>query len=229
MSLKPTEIIAAGIGVSARNRPGVTALTTELVAVINRLTMDLFLDAATINPLYVGSMVDMPYSALLGGWARPVEALSVVRLQGVAATLPVSLVGQEVIVVQHDNLQAATLDPSVIELGGVFLPGPAVGSPTGGSLRCIFARRPVLVTLTGPLESQTIDFAVPREMESYYVAGMAEYLAMKDQRMDEIAPMQMVRSDGRAQWAKLLGAATPALRRTHAPRVATTPATVPAS
>ena len=227
MTLIASDLIAAGIGTSARNRSGILADSqSELLAVLNRLVMDLFFDASVINPFFIGSVETVAYDATAGGWPRPARALSVVRLEATATTQPGLGDGVEVIVIQPDNRDAGQYEPHVLELGGVFLASGVASSPTGGPLRFYFARRPVPLTLNGGL-SQTIDPLVPDDLEAYFVNGVGAYLALKDQRADEVPVLQGQRDAARALWSQMVGAATPALRRTFTPRSALNTGTEP--
>ncbi len=228
MPLIANDLITAGIGTSARNRSGILAdAQGELLGVLNRLTIDLFLDAAVLNPFYIGTLETVPFTNAAGGWVRPTRALSIVRVEAIgSATLPGFDDGAEVLVIQPDDREAGTYEPSIVELGGVFVPSSLPLGPTGGPLRMYYARRPVLLQVGGAL-SQTVDPIVPDDMEGYFVHGVGAYLAMKDQRADEVAAFAASRDAARAQWSQMVGSATPAIRRTWQPRSAISPATEP--
>lgn len=227
MTLIASDLIAAGIGTSARNRSGILADSqSELLAVLNRLVMDLFFDASVINPFFIGSTETVAYDATAGGWPRPARALSVVRLEATPTTQPGLGNGVEILVIQPDNREAGQFEPHVLELGGVFLASGLASSPTGGPLRFWFARRPVPLTLNGGL-AQAIDPLIPDDLEAYFVNGVGAYLALKDQRADEVPVLQGQRDAARALWGQMVGAATPALRRTFTPRSALNTSTEP--
>jgi hypothetical protein len=230
MTLIAGDLITAGIGTSARNRANILADSQgELLGVLNRLVMDLFLDASVLNPFFVGTVETVEYSTPGGGWPRPTRALSIIRLEAISGgTVPSLYDGTEIIVIQPDNREAGAFEPSVMELGGVFVPSPIANtdSPTSGTLRMYYARRPVLLGVTGAV-TQTIDPLIPDDMEAYFVAGIAAYLAMKDQRPDEVAVQSQSRDAMRTSWAQMVGAATPAVRRTWQPRSALNTATEP--
>lgn len=227
MTLIASDLIVAGIGTSARNRSGIIADSqSELLAVLNRLVMDLFFDASVINPFYIGSVEVVSYNSTAGGWPRPSRALSVVRVEATAATQPGLGDGTEVLVVQPDNREAGAYEPHVLELGGVFTASGVASSPSGGTLRFYFARRPVPLTLNGGL-AQAVDPLIPDDLEAYFVNGIGAYLALKDQRADEVPVLQAQRDAARAQWTQMVGAATPAIRRTFTPRSALNPGTEP--
>lgn len=227
MTLVASDLIVSGIGSSARNRSGILADSqSELLGVLNRLTMDLFFDAAVLNPFFIGSVETVAFSAPANGWPRPAGALSVVRIESTTTTQPGLGDGTEILVIQPDNREAGVFEPHVIELGGIFVASGPATSPTGGPLRFWFARRPVPLTLNGGL-SQNIDPLVPDDMESYFVNGIGAYLAMKDQRADEVAVFGGQRDAARAMWSQMVGSATPAVRRTFTPRSAINTATEP--
>lgn len=228
MTLVASDLIVAGLGTSARNRSGILADSQgELIGVLNRLVMDLFFDASIINPFFIGSTEDVAYSSAAGGWPRPARALSLVRIEAVEGSTQPGMDAQtEILVIQPDNREAGMYEPHVLELGGVFVASGLATSPSGGSLRFYFARRPFALTLNGGI-LQTIDPLVPDDMEAYFVNGVGAYLAMKDQRSEEAAVLGGQRDAARSLWAQLVGSATPAVRRTFTPRSALDTGTEP--
>lgn len=232
MPLLAQTLAVAALGTSARNRSGLlTDATSEILGVLQRLGTDLFLDASVAAPFSIGAFEIVPYSATVGGWLRPANALSILRLEAVgpsgsAPTVPSIADGTVVRIVHPDDRRAGALEPHVIELGVSLLPSGETGSPTGGGLRCFYARRMANLNLLGTL-NQPLDPAFPDEMMDYFVAGLAEYFALKDQRLDEMPAHGARKTEMRTLWARYLMAQTPALSKTFFPRPALPVATEP--
>jgi hypothetical protein len=227
MSLTAQELLTAAYGTSTRNRPQTIAdEQSELIGLLNRLTIELFLDAAISNPFWIGLQLSVDYSSELLGWPRPSRALALIRVETTETTTPALAVGTEVAVVAPDDVNAGKFLPTVIEAAQVLLKSSLPDSPQDGALTMWIARRATLLTIGGEL-SQTIDPAITDDMQDYFVHGVAAYLADKDGRSSEAAAHAAAKEAMRGLWLRLLESATPALRRRFAPRLVTSNATGP--
>lgn len=229
MSVTAQTIIQQAYGYSLRNRSGSVAdEATELVNVINRLVLDAFLVAASLNPAKIGVADEVDFAvAPVNGWPRPARALSIYRIEAVGgSTAPALADGTEVVVVPDEDRRANLLVPTIYERGDTFFPNPAghSTSPTGGKLRILAARRPNLLTAGGSLTA-TIDPLFPDDMAGLLVVQLALYLAGKDGRTDELD--KLVREEARwaTLWEQYLSAATVVTQRRWAPRSTYTPRT----
>lgn len=228
MSTTAETILTRAYGYSLRNRQGAVANeATELVSVINRLTIEAFLLAARINPTYFGLVDEVAYTGSpINGWPRPSRALSVYRIEATGATVPTLTDGRAIWPVPDDDRGAVTLEPSIVERGTVFVYNSSgiAGSPTSGTLRFHYSRAPVLMT-PGGLLSQTIDSSFPDHMTGMIEAGVAHYLAVKDGRADEIPAVAKSVELWQAAWTDFLLNASPNTIRRFAPRGGRTPET----
>lgn len=221
-------IFEQATGLSLRNRrEAIANEPTEMTLVVNRLLTDAFLDAAAINPERFGLADDVAFLvAPVGGWPRPARALSVYRVEGISgSTVPTMANFTEISVVSERDLDADRWKPVIYERGGVFYPGRSALSPTGGSLRFLYARRPVLLAADSNPSATEIDAGFPDEMVPLIVYGLALYLAQKDTRLDEANLLQQQYEQWRTLWQRYLEQGTVATRYRWAPRTATTTAT----
>lgn len=209
-------LVEQALGLSLRNRrESIANETTELVQVVQKGLMEAFGDAAGIYPEYFGTKEAVPFSGVLGGWARPSRALVVYRIENP------SLV--EVVVVGDTDRQAERFSPSVVERGRVFYPGETSGSPTAGDLSMFYARSPVQLSL-GTLD-QDIDSLFPDDFINLLVLALGVYMATKDQRADEVPALQTQLDEWRQMWQGVLRQATTSTRYRFTPRTMHTPST----
>lgn len=180
MATTVTDILTAAFAKSTKNVPSrITSETTDLCGVVTRSLRGVFAVGARVNPVFYGTQATVVFSA--PGWARPVDAESVFRLE--------LLTGAEVALVPFDQRQAELALPSVYAMGQVYRSAGNPSDPTSGSLVVFYAKRATAVTgLT-----DTLDALWPEAYNELLVLDVALYLALKDGRADEVGTLKLER------------------------------------
>lgn len=185
MATTVEQIIERAYATSFKNRPGTIATAgTELVDVVARLLMEMFVLAADENPDYFGNVAQVAYNGT--SWPRPAAAESVTRLE---------VSGAEVVVVPYDQRTIEAGTPAVYERGGQFYSAGNAGDPTSGTLTVFFSDLPAALVD----ETSTLDARWPERFNPILELGLAGYLARKDSRPEEAAGFEAER----ARWVVL--------------------------
>ncbi len=168
----PAAIIAAAIGRSTKNRSDILAdNATELLRVVKASLSGAYSIAAEVNPQFFGVAESIAFAA--GGWARPVEAENIFRIQNPALA--------EVVVVPYDDQAAETAKPAVYHFGQKFITAGNAGDPIAGNLTFFYSKRaPAIATIDTAIEA-----AWPSQYDELLVGDIATYLSLKDGRTDE--------------------------------------------
>lgn len=187
----PRAIIEGAHGKSLKNKAGQIATdATELLNVVIRATRGLWAFAARINPTFFSTSTSVAFAS--PGWARPVNAESVFRIENVT---PV-----EVVVVDIDDRKAETGKPAVYRLGQIYRGAGNALDPISGNLTFFFSKRPTdpanLDALLDPLWEGAEQF------NELAILEVAIYLALKDGRAEEIPGLTADRDN----WAQLFAA-----------------------
>lgn len=180
MALSAQNVIDAGYAKSAAALIGDIASPAELVTRIGQCLREVFLILARENPYIIGTQAIAAFGAT--GWARPADALRVIKVNANAGTVavPPYLTGEIAVVAFNDQLFAKG-KPSVTELGQVFIPVGQTMDPSGGTLTIIYARAPQI-----PLQaSDPIDPLFPEFFADFLAYDVAAYLASKDERAED--------------------------------------------
>lgn len=137
--MTPRDVLTAAYAKSKKNQPGVIAAeSTELLEVVKRALRGLFAFGARVNPQFFGSEEVVNYVA--PGWARPVAAESIYRLE---FATPGPNEGKEIVVVGFDDRLAEAGQPAVYRMGQVFRPAGNASDPADtDSIRFFFSKRP---------------------------------------------------------------------------------------
>src|SRR5690606_34955103 len=101
-----------------------------LVNVVNRAQQALFQFAARVNPLYFAG--ESVVSQVSGGWARPANAESVLRIEGMGSSQTVPTIFGEVLLAPFDDRASLDGTPSVYRRGGRVYSSGNVGDPVAG-------------------------------------------------------------------------------------------------
>lgn len=186
----PNDVIIAAYGLSSQNRPGdIAAKATELLDVVTRAGRGLWAFAARINPEFFGTSIRLASSG--PGWRRPVDAELVWRIE-LDST-------EEVIVVPRGDLQADLARPSVWYMGQTYRPNGFATSPIFGNFLTFFYSQ--VFPKPGNIDANFSDLW-PTQFDELLVREVGLYLALKDQRADEIPGLQVERD----RWAQLFAA-----------------------
>jgi hypothetical protein len=149
-------------------------------------------NGAASTPCISAQMV--PYAPTTVGWARPINAESVWRIESTNNTVPTTVSGSEVCVVPFDDKTAESGKPSVYEFGQEFYGAGNSLDPTSGTLQFFYSRRP-----TDPASlTATLDASWLEQFNEILILEVAAYLALKDGRGDEYAAL----SADKASWIK---------------------------
>lgn len=179
------DIIEAAWSRSTFNDPDKLATDAELIGVIDRRMKQLYSVAARNNPLYFGTRATVGYDANVGGWIRPANAEMVVRIvnNGNAA---------EIHIVPFED-RFAEMAPRVYEFGQVYFSSGGPGDPiTTDILQFQFSRRHVNLNPSQPTNAaaNTLEASWPEQFNDLIVLHVSKYLALKDQRGEEVALLQ---------------------------------------
>lgn len=171
--MTPQDILTDAYAKSKKNQPGkIAAESTELLGVVNRVIRTMFQIGVRVNPYFFGDQKTVSFSS--PGWARPVEAEAVYRIEDS---------GAEVVVVPFDDRAAESGVPAVYRLGQVYRSAGNAPDPTSGDLEFFFSKRP---TDAVSLETD-IDTSFPEAYIELPILEVAAYLANKDQRQEELS------------------------------------------
>jgi len=183
---------------SSKNEPG-NFSDPEIIRRINKRLAGLYEVAARVNPLMFAETAAVVEAA--GVWARPEEALSVIKLED---TTP-----DPVIIVPHDDQQCEPSQLCVFEFGQEFLAiTNATGTPSG-NITFWYARRPTdIAALANTLDPQwREDFNELLELE------LAIDLAAKDGRIEDVGLAKADRDGWLTSFASFLQHSTAGERR----------------
>lgn len=180
------DILTAAYAKSKKNQPErIATEETELVGVVNRVFRTNFMRGVRVNPYWFG--VDSVVSFSSPGWARPPKAEAVFRIEIDAST--------EVIVVPFQERAVEPTIPAVYRYNQVYRSAGNPSDPTSGDLTFFYSSRPTDVAdLTTALDTR-----FPEAYRELLVVETAIYLAIKDQREDEVAAL----GSERDQWLLL--------------------------
>lgn len=186
MATLASDILVAAFAKSTKNAPArIVAEATDLCASVTRSLRGLFAIGARVNPVFFATQTNMNFVS--PGWARPVDAESVFRLELVT--------GQEVALVPFDQRRAELAMPAVYAMGQTYRSAGNALDPISGTIVAFYSKRPANVAgLTDPL-----DLSWPEAYNELLILDVAVYLALKDGRMDEV---QVLTAD-RARWLSL--------------------------
>lgn len=179
-------IIDAAVARSAAAQPHLlTEDAPELLRVVQRALSRLYLLAARRRSTNFGQMATVTYTAgAPGGWPFPSDALSVLRVETAA--------GAEVAVTRIDDKTGMQPMPSVYELGRVLVTCGAATDPTVADVLTVVyaASAPQLATTATPLPA-----AFPEMFHPLLELPLAQYIARKDARAEDLAQFQSEESE----------------------------------
>ena len=181
------DILVAAIARSSKNEAdNLATFGTELVAALNRSLRGAYAIAARVNPEYVGAIELV--TGVAGTWARPALAESVWWVETTA--------GDEVAVVPPAERAAEPGRPSLYRLGRSYVTVGRVADPGAtDTLRFYCALRPAALTAT----TESLPATWDRAYDDLLITDLAMYLALKDGRESELAPLRAER----AAWLQL--------------------------
>lgn len=177
-----TDIIVAALARSAKNQSDDLATRgTELLALLNRSLRGCYSVAARVNPEYIGAIV--PVTGVAGVYARPPRCEMVWWIE-TAARVAVN-------VVPPAERDAGAGRPSVYRIGQSYISVGGTGDPgPTDTLSFYIAQRPLpLAALSDPLPTSW-----DTSYDDLLICDLALYLAVKDSRMDEMAPLRAERT-----------------------------------
>jgi hypothetical protein len=175
VALVAQALIDSALARSTKNTARMANQPVELLGVVRRALQGLFAVGARVNPEFYSLEQDVAFAA--GGWARPENAESVWRIEQPDDT--------EVVVVPRFDRQADVARPAVYRMGQVYKPAGHDLDPVGGPLTFLFAKTPDAIAGLGA----SIDAMFPDHFESLLVDEIAIYLAMKDDRREEVGSL----------------------------------------
>lgn len=187
VTTSPMAILEAAYSRSRKNIPKTVGTEeTELLYVVIRAMRGLYSLAARINPVIFGDQRLVSMSN--GGWPRPEDAESVYRIE--------TTDGTEIGIVPFDDRTLlAGMQPAVYQMGPNYFPAGNAGDPISGSLRFFFSKRPAVPgTVNDALDSSWIE-----AYNQLLANEVAVYLAIKDNRWDEVEALKVERD----QWLRL--------------------------
>lgn len=174
MATTPQQILTDSYAKSKYNQPGrIATESVELLGVINRVIRTFFQIGVRVNPTFFGDSLSVAFSS---GWARPTAAELIFKIVEDSS-------GDEVVVVPFDQLTAESGLPAVYRMGQVFLSAGNAGDPTSGALTFHYAKTPTDAATLGT----SLDSMWPDTYKELAVLEVATYLAVKDDRKDEVA------------------------------------------
>ncbi len=189
MATDAKTIIDAAYARSTFNDPDKLATNTELIGVIDRRMKQLYSVVARNNPMYFGKRNPVEFNAALGGWPRPKDAELVVRVSN-------SATGSEVHIVPFEDRQAE-MAPRIYEFGQVYFSVGQENDVVAGSLDFFYSRRhPDLNTgLPATDNANLLEVGWPEQFNDLVVLHVSKYLAIKDQRGEEVPILQAEQND----------------------------------
>jgi hypothetical protein len=186
MATTYNQILAAAYGRSSKNIPGKIATdAVELLTLIYRSLAGLYSFAADINPQFFGVTSQVVFAA--GGWARPVGAESVWRIE--------TLAGLEVVTVPIDDRKAELGKPALYRLGQKFFSAGNPLDPTAADLVFWYSKTPTVPALL----TDVIDATWPETYNPLLIDETALWLGIKDGRAEELGEIK----ESRDNWLNL--------------------------
>lgn len=184
MATSVQKIVTNGFGLSEKSRPELIASReTALVRCVERTLQTLFTFAARVNTPFFSTSADVSFGT--GGWARPTDAESVFRIEGLGASTTPNTSG-EILVIPYDDRLAFAGQPSVYRMGQRYYGAGNSGDPTGGSLRIFYARRPTALAVY----TDNLDASWPEQFNGILEYEVAAFTARSDGGRDgELAEM----------------------------------------
>lgn len=167
------QLIEAAYSRSTFNDPDKLATDKELAGVIDRRFKEVYSIAAGINPYYFGTTADVV--GVAGVWDRPTAAELVAHIEKTDGT--------EVAVVPFED-KGAELPPAVYSFGRKYY-RTADSSATltaTDTLRFFYSKRPATMSAA----TDQLDAEWPEQFNDLIVLHVARYLAVKDQRVEEV-------------------------------------------
>jgi hypothetical protein len=200
----PEDILELAYGRLPDASPGnIADEAVELLSVVNRALNGLYAFAARINPSFFATVVTVPFESGLG-WLRPADAESVFWIE--------LTTGAEVAIVPYEQRHMEPGRPTVYALGQYYRNTGMPTSPTGGSLRLFYARRPTPAsTLTS-----TLDYMWVEAYNELLALEVAIYLALKSDQQTELQQLQAERDSWAGRFAFFLQHETASERRAWA-------------
>jgi hypothetical protein len=179
----PNEIFTAALAKNRKNQPGIIATPAELFEQFRRYYPIFWTIGARVNPTFFGKIIDVPFSVPLGGWPRPADAESIYKIEDD---------GGEVIVVPFEETDADPFTPAIYEWGQVFFSAGNALDPIGTeslaesveeALTFWYSKKPEI-----PADADTeLEAQWPDTFDELLVLEHAIILALKDERVDEVA------------------------------------------
>ena len=189
----PRDILLAAYGKSTQNLPGdIATEAAELLQVVIRAMRGIYAAAARVNPYFFAEIrPDVAYDASRGGWPRPEAAESVFRIEGQGSPGGRVPAGTEVVVVPLEDRTAEVGLPAVYRLGQVYRPAGNPADPNeNDALTFMYAKRPDdPAGLDSPLDPLWTE-----QFNELLVLEVAIYLALKDERMEEVQALKQERA-----------------------------------
>lgn len=166
------QLIDAAYSRSTFNDPDKLATDRELAAVIDRRFKEMFSIAAGINPYYFGKRSTV--EGVAGEWSRPVDAEMIARVEMADGT--------EVTVVPFEDKEAE-LPPCVYAFGRKYYKTPeSTALPDTATLTFFYSKSPATMSTA----ADELDADWPEQFNDLIVLHVARYLAVKDQRVEEV-------------------------------------------
>lgn len=188
--MSASDVIVAALARSSKNMADdLVTRSAELVPALNRSLRGAYAIAARVNPEYVGAIVSV--TGVAGVWLRPAAADSVWWVE--------SMAGVRVAVVPPAERDADVGRPSIYRLGRSYVTVgrtvPVLDPAATETLRFFCAMRPdLLLTL-----ADVLPVSWDRAYDDLLILDLAMYLALKDGRGEELAPLRAER----AGWLQL--------------------------
>lgn len=186
--------ISAAIARSYRNRGDAMASTEEYLGVLTRQFYGYYADAADQNPAVFAKRVLVPWN-VSGYWEAPTDQYALYEL-----TMPT---GATVYVVPFNQRDAEPSEACVYRLGSVYYPAGNPNDPVNVNLTWTY--QPVPPTFTALADEPPSEW--PEQFDERVIVDLAQYLAEKDGRTDDIQTMSAEAGKWRQLWDRWLGVA----------------------
>jgi hypothetical protein len=180
------EIVDSALSLSAAVRADLLTLEeAEYLRVLNKLLARWFLFGTKRNATVFATSATVAYQSLVSpaGWPFPSALLSLLRVEGGAATTPVMAAGTEIAVTRLDDKKGMTPMAAVFPLGRTLVTAGNAGDPTAGDLTLYYAAAPTALAQIG----DTLDSRWPTIFDPLLSYGVARHLAGKDARAEDLA------------------------------------------
>jgi hypothetical protein len=181
MSITCKQIIDAAYSRSTFNDPGKVATEKELIGVIDRYMRRLYADVAEVSPDYFGAQQAVVGSG--GVWAKPSTAEVINRIQTAAGAI-VSIV--------PFRDREGEISPRVYRFGASYYTVGLTGDPGATDTLTFFFSKshpPLNMNVSPSDASNTLDPSFPVQFFDLPVIRVGRYLAVKDNRAEEVQMM----------------------------------------